>query len=403
MVNNERVLNVALASLGNPVIEQLKENQYQYWYAGKKTKSEYFSLIDKYIRTGKDWDVIDIERNVLVPRWDSQLQLLKTGGERLKEYLQIIKPFMTSKIESTEALVLLEYIHVELPLVREIDQQVIGMDPARISALLSRLETVSVLKVTPKGTIVPYVAFEILGTKAEEILDDTLENELNRCVFDLIRKMPAVTLGKLLKFTPIDPKKAYDVVARALLDLKKKNLVYIVMDTIRKELVIVPVWYLGNLIGHYPTVLDTGLLSNALISCSQFWEYCSSLEDVDVQIKKLTDLLSHLKAKEGLPMDEFLKFEPQYTTTIWSLRNNGVVKTDGERLLLGKGNEKVLEVLLQVLNSAYYASSWDGRLSTIPDVSMMLSDIGMSYKQLESYIEEHLKKSDIKKYVALTE
>ncbi len=403
-VQTARISETAIAASGRPNIDEFRQSRIPQWFIGKKKAPIYINQMDKYVQSGKDWKIIGVEPSgILVPKWTFQVDVLERSGKYLKDVFAGGYPELKSP--QMEAIALFREVLEEMPNIKELDYQSLGLTSSNATVGLSQLQTMGIIKVLESGLMVPSIAMEVHGKNIEEALDDSIGNPTSRHLFEIIRKMPGIRFSKLLKHLgiPLENESSRMKVLEGLSTLRKNNIIMMFLNDFGDDAHIVPMWICYSLFsGTKPTVIDAHTLRQCFIVCSGFWDKVTDISKVDKQVDILRGILAELMRKHGVSAKELDEFEPIYRIFISSLRLVGVLKREvNGDIVVENGSWNVLNTTLYIVNSIYRADTPSS--SAVGIDSGFLNDLNTSAEEALKVIEKYLSLEDVKWFNGLKE
>jgi len=396
IIRSGRTIETAAIAAGRPSIEEFKNDRIPRWFIGKYGKQKYSQHIDDYINMAQEWNVIEIADNSLCRLWKLELDILSSSGNYLRE-LFTSGPIYSRKGFQVRSLILLQHIHEILPKVDEIDLIDLGLEPYQLTRDLSRLEAMSVIKRLDDGRLIPQPAIEIHGETAERKLQESLEEPLNRHIFQILRKMPGVSFTTLLKHLDIPiTDEVRSKVFEAIKVLRSNNFIITVYDCYLNDVLLLPLWVCYGLTKNFnsTTVIHSDLLKEAIRACSKFWEGLRTLGEIDSKITTLIINLKRLLTKKRITVQELVEMGQPYSSFILNLRTLGIIKQPTpDYLELVPEHISVLDVMFRILTSAYRAEIESERVN-IKDLEKILKDLNSSLDVTLQTIAEKLSSKD---------
>ena len=395
-IRSGRVIETAAIAAGMPSLEEFKNDRIPRWFIGKYARPRYSKHIDEYVATAQSWNAVKIVDDSLCKLWALEMDVLGASGEYLRTIFGADNIYSRKGFQA-RSLVLLQHIYNTLPKVNEIDLKDLGITPYQLTQDLSRLEVMSVVKRLEDQRLIPQPAIEIYGEKAEKQLQESLEEPINRHIFQLLRKMPGVGFVTLLKHLDIPiNNETRTKIFEAVKALRANNFIITVYDYNRNDILLLPVWVCYGLTKNFSstTVIHSDLLKEAIRACSMFWVGITTLSDVDSRVATLIVNLKRLLAKKRISLRELVEMGQPYSTFILNLRLLGIVKhITPDYLELVPEHVPVLDVMFRILTSAYRAELEPEKVS-VGNLKKIMDDLDSGLETTLQVIAEKLSSKD---------
>ena len=397
-VRGQRNIELALISSGNPEIKELIKDRSSAWYLRILKDAKYSELIQDHINQISKWGLVIVDEGKLAANWQDPILAYERCGIYLKE---VYSDRVYSKKEfQIDSLNLLNNVMSTLPSKEELEPDILGMRRERIFAILSAHEAIGTLKVTSNGNIIPSIAIELVGERVESAIDEGLEHPVARLLFQILQKIPGVTLSKLFEIFPLEKKSEIrkQQFISAVSELVKNDLVVAVPDS-HRHFLLVPTWVCRHILREYPTYLDAHILRVALGICGSLWENLKSIKDADDYLQKLKADLRWLISQRRIHLEELFQIGPPSSNVIFALRRTGSVRLAGnEELEIVDNRSGIITVLIIVLEGSYRAEL-DKPSGSIEE--NVINEIKATANEVKQVISEKLRVSDIEKIKGL--
>lgn len=403
-IRHARILDITTSAMYAPKLESLRNQKLKFWFSeADETHTSISQKFDQVVSDALKRGFVhyDEERDVITQKFSTLSEPLKKCGGEVRTWLRNPEPYMSRKLNSTDGIILLDCVNQFKPTIEQIPYPDLGITKARLVSLLSVMETFGILKQTSSDQYIPYLSFELYGNYIDRDLDDMLEDNFNRAIFEWIRKMPGISLEKVEamafeKLNISDKKKLLNI----LVEMQKSGFIEIHKNNHDKSEYIVPVWLRNEILKITPTRIESDMIGNAIRSCGELWGTINDISESNVLIDNTIEGLTSLSREKELTLRDLVNIDRRVANLLISFFDRGLLKYDPNAkkfLILGEGAD-LTKVIVGILKLSSAADIWSEFVRGRPNLDSMENDFSNVSNEIHSTISEKYTANDLKKF-----
>jgi hypothetical protein len=403
-IRHARILDITTSAIYSPKLESLRDQKLKFWFSeADETHTTISQKFDQVLSDARRRGFVhyDEEQGVVTQKFSTLREPLKKCGWEVRTWLGNPESYMTRKLDSTDGIILLDCVNQFKPTIEGIPYTNLGITKEKLISLLSRLETFGILKQTSSDQYIPYLSFELYGDYINRDLDDMLEDNFNRAIFEWIRKMPGISLEKIEemafeKFNSQDKNKLLNI----LVEMQKSGFLEIHKNNQDKNEYIVPVWLRKAILSIKPTRIESDMIGNAVLACGELWQRINDISEYYILIDNTIECLTSLSKEKELTFGEIVNIDRRIAPLLVSFFNRGLLKYDPDAanfLITGEGVD-LTKVIIDILKVSSASDLWSEFVRGRPNVDSMENDFSNVSNEIHSTISDKYTAKDLKKF-----